>query len=253
MAEENKNSIWQYLRQLSEAEIDKIKSIDHPYVPLPNGIVTDGFGNIYEIPKTGRTPLVSLDNDYMKFSYNWETKHLEIYVEDEDSDKFSLLDEYSLTPENFLDNPEYWYKVLEVDYADYIESVIENEFVDAGKEVAEAVNNDSQYKYQVTSYVKFHIIKGDYENTDNYVKDYNNQIESIRGSRPEISLYGQNFTYTAEYNNYLGQLVTIINSDIPLDLNDILELFEDEIKPVLNIANANYTVRVTDIENIKEI
>ena len=56
MAEENKNSIWQYLRQLSEAEIDKIKSID-PYAPLPNGIVTDGFGNIYEIPKTGRTPL----------------------------------------------------------------------------------------------------------------------------------------------------------------------------------------------------
>lgn len=252
MAEENKNSIWQYLRQLSEAEIDKIKSID-PYAPLPNGIVTDGFGNLYEIPKTGRTPLVSLDNDYMKFSYNWETKYLEIYVEDEDSDKFSLLDEYSLTPGNFLDNPEYWYKVLEVDYADYIESVVENEFADAGKEVAEAVNNDSQYKYQVTSYVKFHIIKGDYENTDNYVKDYNNQIESIRESKPEISLYGQNFTYTAEYNNYLGQLVTTINSDIPLDLNDILELFEDEIKPLLNVATAKYTVRVTDIENIKEI
>ena len=111
----------------------------------------NGFGNLYEIPKTGRTPLVSLDNDYMKFSYNWETKYLEIYVEDEDSDRFSLHDEYSLTPENFLDNPEYWYKVLEVDYADYIESVIENEFADAGKEVAEAVNNDSQYKYQVTS------------------------------------------------------------------------------------------------------
>ena len=158
--------VWQYLNTPSKDKIKKIDKLDE-YAPLPNGIVTDGEGNLYEIPTEGKTPLRSVDLEYMKFSYNWKTKLIEVYLKNDD-DTFELYDEFSLNPSSFIDNPKYWYMMLEHEYEDEIYSQI-NEFTEQ-ENVAENINS-YKYNYQLYADVKLKVKNGDKENKTKYIKD----------------------------------------------------------------------------------
>lgn len=251
MAEEN--NIWSYLRQLSKNEVTKIEKID-PYAPLPNGIVTDGEGNLYEIPNKGKTPLVSLDDEDMKFSYNWENKEIEIYFKEDD--KFILYDSYSLSPLSFLDNPEYWYKTIEVDYEDELAS-LRDEFSltnnDDTEKVAEFLGipeEKSKYVYEIEAETNFKVKKGDYENINVYEDDYKNKIENIT---KKFVLYGEYIKVTARFDDFNGAVYLIVDSsDMILIKEELMEIYDDYNK-FFEVDTAKYSVKLEDITDIKEI
>lgn len=75
-----------------------------PSDPTPKGCVTDGNGNCYSVPTSGRSQFMYQDG--FKFSYNYGTKELEMYY------KGRIIDSIGLNVVNFLDNPEYWVRKM---------------------------------------------------------------------------------------------------------------------------------------------
>ena len=64
--------------------------------------VTDGFDNVYEVPKTGYSDIIKHKGMY--FRYNFKDRQIEV-LED---DKKTVVSWMGLTPSNWVDGPEYW-------------------------------------------------------------------------------------------------------------------------------------------------
>lgn len=100
-------NIFNCLFKLSDEqvkEVEKEMSADDSYMGLPSGIVTDGFGNLYKIPATGKTAKTKVGTESFDIWYDWELKAIFI------SDGESTVD-FALSPESFIDNPDYWFNV----------------------------------------------------------------------------------------------------------------------------------------------
>lgn len=101
-------NIFNYLYKLSDKQVHEFsqQSINDPE-HLPNNVVTDGYGNLFRIPETGKTPKVTMfkEDDYeISAYYDWEARAVMI------TDGNNTFD-YGLGPSNFIDNPDYWFEV----------------------------------------------------------------------------------------------------------------------------------------------
>lgn len=80
----------------------KVKSEDNPRATY----ATDGYGNTYEVPKTGYSDTIRIDDGDNKFlvRYNYKNKEVEVLSK---SDK-EIMHSIQLNVLDWLDNPEYW-------------------------------------------------------------------------------------------------------------------------------------------------
>ncbi len=79
----------------------KVKSEDNPRATY----ATDGYGNTYEVPKTGYSDTVKLDtDDEFLVRYNYKNRKVEVLSKSDKKIMYSI----QLNVLDWLDNPEYW-------------------------------------------------------------------------------------------------------------------------------------------------
>lgn len=82
--------------------LKKVKASEIPEGSLiGTGLVTDGRGNCYEIPKKGYSSIIRIDKG-VTARYNFSESTIEIMYNNE------IYESEGLDAENFFDNPEYW-------------------------------------------------------------------------------------------------------------------------------------------------
>lgn len=200
-----------------------------PYSSLFDGleVVVDEKGNIYEIPSTGNTPLVTInDNHYIKYRYNWANKEIEIFVLNEETNKFNYLDSISLNPYDYIDNPEYWYQMAYEEFKDYseVEDILVEEAVKAIN--ASITDDEYEYEYFLTSYV-------------NILTDSDNWSDIIEDIEDNLSEYFDDVVIDYQNDSKIRINITLdtmagdvylnikIESAIPLDKSDFDSIFDD--------------------------
>lgn len=219
--EDKKYDVYQYLNEVTSEEEKELDAKDE-YEPLPQGYVTDGYGKYYKLPTEGKTPLVSLEKDWLKYCYNWETKSIEVYLKNENAeDKYELFDEFDLSAGDFVDNPKYWYSMLENNYQDLIDMAVSDIKT---TEVSEFLDSYSNAAIQADVVFKF--AGDDTENLKYYANEYNNYIKSLD---LKAKLYGEEYKAVFNYNPDTMPtkiLITFIGAG---DLSDenIVDLYAD--------------------------
>ena len=80
----------------------KVKSEDNPKATY----AYDGYGNTYEVPKTGYSDTVRIDADDKEFlvRYNYKNREVEVLSKSDKKIMYSI----QLNVLDWLDNPEYW-------------------------------------------------------------------------------------------------------------------------------------------------
>lgn len=153
----NENIIFSQLEKVKDPST--IEPDDNAnYNRLPDGYVTDGFGNVYILPNDGTTPIYSLDSNY-GYRYNWKEKVIELYAKEDN--EYQYVTEYYINPYDFIDNPEYWnHRAVEElkDELDY--------FVGESVEDCE----DDYYDYDEEDYNEDYDDYSDYD--DDLIDDY---------------------------------------------------------------------------------
>lgn len=111
--------LWQF-RGLKDVTDQYPKNDD---VPLKPGHVSDGYGKVYEVPKSGYSKVIRYSN--FRFRYNFGSQVLEVITEDG-----SVIHESHVGVGDWFDSPEYW-----------IESIYNDEIL---PELDSIVNETSQ-------------------------------------------------------------------------------------------------------------
>lgn len=218
---EKKYDVYQYLDEVTSEEEKELDSKDE-YEPLPQGYVTDGYGKYYKLPTEGKTPLVSLEKDWLKYCYNWETKRIEVYTKDENAEnKYELFDEFDLSAGDFVDNPKYWYSMLEDKYQDFIDMATSDIKATEVQESLDSYNNAA-----IQADVVFEFASKDTENLRQYANDYNNYIKSLDLT---AKLYGEEYKVVFTYNPDITPTKIIITFIDAGDLSDedVVDLYAD--------------------------
>lgn len=70
------------------------------------GYCTDGWGNVFIIPKTGYSPVFKCNGKM--FRYNYDKSLLEWIDKSENSGEMEVLYSLGLSKGNWVDGPEYW-------------------------------------------------------------------------------------------------------------------------------------------------
>lgn len=89
--------LWQF-RGLKDVTDQYPKNDD---VPLKPGHVSDGYGKVYEVPKSGYSKVIRYNN--FRFRYNFGSQVLEVITEDG-----SVIHESPVGVVDWFDSPEYW-------------------------------------------------------------------------------------------------------------------------------------------------
>lgn len=262
----SKYDVWHLLHKLNSKELENIDKtgLKDPYAPLPENVVTDGSGNLYKIPDIGQTPLVQLENDdYFKYRYNWETKEIEVYTRDLDSentdvDSYKFLESVGISPYDFIDNPEYWYRTT----AETIEEdtgidLRDFELQESYELYGEIIDDDKDnYKYEMKLQVELEP-KDPEDYSDNtqmqsYENDYSNYVENF--SRV-VELYGEKVKIDLEYDSFSGEIVVTFSFPMSLTKDDIMELYNNEVESYLTgfSDNESYTITNIEIESLMEV
>lgn len=234
-------SVWHLLNKITDDK-EKQDILDQGI-----DIVTDGYGNEYTIPNLGTTNLVSLnDKDYIKFRYNWATKELEVYFKDLDADNtynfnsYELVHALNINPEEFIDNPEYWYQTILND----LEEVASFETDIEVKEVIDSYNEsitttDNIYKVEI----EIDLIPNNWDlPIDDYVENYR---EYLNNYYRESTIYGENIIIRFDKLLVSDHIIITFIIQSPLDLsgNDLMNIFIDEVKSYLtDFAETDYTI-----------
>lgn len=82
----------------------KVKEKDMPNsygYELPDGYVTDGYGNLYKLPTNGYSKTIKKDGLSFKYDYN---NRLLIILDDNGEE----LSTYGLSATEWVENPDYW-------------------------------------------------------------------------------------------------------------------------------------------------
>lgn len=238
-------SVWHLLDKLTDNDIKELNiDINDSYSPLPENIVTDGWGNLYRLPKTGSTPLISLENDrYFKYRYNWETSEIEVYFLDvddsDDANNYSFVEGYGVSPYDFIDNPEYWYMTV-------AENIEEDTGIDLRdfeiKEILDTYNHDYNDTYNYV--LKLEVII-DADDSDDYLSKEEKYKEYVSKFTKETILYGEVLRIDADY----------IDDELIINISFPLELTKEEIMDIWNDIIENYFINIPnyldfDIEDI---
>lgn len=229
--ESNKYAVWNYLYKLPEEEAKNI-NINDIYASLPENIVTDGYGNFYRIPTTGSTPFVQLENDrYFKYRYNWATKEIEVYFLDSvesnqmmNVDVYNQIEAVSVSPSDFIDNPEYWYRDIAGSIEEDTGIVLADINIKEAMDIFNEFENDSldEYNYTIKVSTEIYPLDGIYD--ESFDEDYKQYVEKYK---KESEYLGQDLIITAEYNIFEGQIIINVSFPLPLTKEELIEIFED--------------------------
>lgn len=97
------------------------------YDPVPPGCVTDGMGNVYEIPNSGYSKAVVL-NSHTKVVYDFGRKEL-CYIQDGE-----IIDRINYDVINWFDSPEYAAKTFANDISERSEAEVQYDDFDIDDE-----------------------------------------------------------------------------------------------------------------------
>ena len=231
---------------LDDMEKNKLSS-------LPNDIVTDGEGNIYQIPRKGHTPLKSLEDDelkFVKFSYDWDRRCIDIYVrnpENElDANNYDYLTSYNVNASGFIDNPEYWFRVA----YETAEDEIANEYdvKEAYELYGEVIDDEKDlYSYDIVYDVEFNAEDDEeYNEIENIIK---NSIAKYDITRDIFGGEGK-VNIKAEYDDSWGELVLHIFCNYPLtkeELMDYHDEFEEYVNKYMSSINRSVDLNIKDM------
>lgn len=241
-------NIFKYLIKLSEKEIETLseKQTDH--------LVTDGYGNLYEIPTTGKTELFTVSDvgADMKFLYDFDKQQIDLYLEE--NDKHLYMGSYSVSAEDFIDGPEYWCRVanngllsdIKYDRAYYnatIQDSEDNKTSEAYELYGEIIDEDkSKYVYKIR-------IDWEFEDSDWGYKEYEDILEILSKYHKTEKLYGDELDIQADRNLETDYVYLVITFSMPLTKEELMDIFDsyEEVKtPEINeITEA--TIYIGDI------
>lgn len=251
-----KYDVYHSLKKLLSGSLKELNiDLTDPYSPLPDGLVTDGKGNVYMIPTSGSTPLVTInDNNYFKYRYNWSSNQIEIYAFDEDEsnnevDTYSYLDSIDLNPSDFIDNPEYWYQMAYEELKDF--SDFDDFLVNEAIQKMDIFTDEDEYEYDylLTAYMDI----------DNFKKDqWSDVVEDIEDKLYNYVRYpeynGRKIEVKADLDTQLGNtnLNVKVLSPIELDKSDLDDVFSEVKTEVEDFTGKNvyYEIVVQNNYNV---
>lgn len=224
----NTEWIWHHLYK-APSKVDQ----DNYYTSLPSGFVTDGFGNLYKIPKEGKLPLRSINGDReYKFTYNWETKEIEVYVYDLGADNsevnnYVYLASYSVSPENFVDNPDYWYNVALSELHSEIEGELENIKASEAYELYGEIIDEDKDEYEYEIHFTYDVIVQDLPESYSSWEELYNSIESVlAGYSVDSELYGEKLSVKYSVNESTAQTYLLVKFPLPLTKEELLDIWD---------------------------
>lgn len=96
IVKENSRDMYKSLKKVNMSDSEWLK------VRKTGKYITDGFGNIYEVPSEGYSDEYEYGGKV--FRYNYSRKRMEWVVDGE------VVDSTGLSPSEFLDDPAYWFE-----------------------------------------------------------------------------------------------------------------------------------------------
>lgn len=236
-------NIFSYLHKLTPKEESYLEFQDN--YRLPSGYITDGEGGIYKIPKIGKLPLYSINKDRRyKFTYNWGTKEIEIYVyigPGIDTNSYEYVTSYSISAENFIDNPEYWYSVA----LDEMQNEITNfdEYVREAIEVYGEIIDDDKDNYEYVTKIDYEIYTIDDEGIDDYDTVFEFVTSTLIDYKVKSTLYGEKVETEAVRNSIWDNIELHTKFSMPMTKEELLEIYDNYIDYMKSkLDNDKYTV-----------
>lgn len=248
----NENKIFDFMYKLTQKQIDDLNLVDGEF--LPDGYVTDGYGNIYKVPTTGITPYMYPDESYVKntgkyaYNYDWDDNIINVFsvVPNKDTDTddayvFEFLVAEPVSVDNFVDNPDYWFSLVIENVQDIIDSAVEdlavenfNETIKESKKLInslDSITNDNYFTYKIGfSSVDDYKLGVDDEDAEKILLDYDfytelyNYVVHVKTIKME---YGYELT---------------IKSPIELSNEDLIDIFDDYKEAIkIKLDNEGYT------------
>lgn len=251
-------NIFRYLYRLSPKLADEVVA-NAGSGSLPDGYVTDGEGGIYEIPKTGTTTLVSLDDiKDVKFRYNWKTREVEIYVRDRseeiDTNNYVLLTSMPLSAGDFIDGPEYWFRHALNTVEDEANYAIQT--AEAYELYGEVIDDDKEnYKYQI-------LFSYDFLETDSRAlplsswdteKFYDKLKKFLCNYDIKTTLYTQELKVKAQLDENSGYLCLVVGFPMPLTKEELMDIWYNYEEYITDAGDKFNLVLTLNIENIVEL
>lgn len=248
-------NIWKYLYKLSPKTSDRILE-EYYNKPLPDNYVTDGYNNIYRVPKLGKTSLIrDEENSNLGYKYNWEKQVIEFYIrtpENEiDASNFEYVDEYVVSAHNFIDNPDYWFNKVKEEFNNEVEGQLEDfRAAEAYSIFGDVFDDDKEiYKYEIEFNYELESEPPAGSNWDDYLM----KLDEL------LSSYDVKFElYTEEVHVYskleLSTNKLCIDFSMPLTKDDIMEIWDSFEDYMLDYLRTNeFKVSKLYIENIMEV
>lgn len=251
-------NIFRYLYRLSPKLADEVVA-SAGSGSLPDGYVTDGEGGIYEIPKTGTTTLVSLDDiKDVKFRYNWKTREVEVYVRDRseeiDTNNYVLLTSMPLSAGDFIDGPEYWFRNALDTVEDEANYAIQT--AEAYELYGEVIDDDREnYKYQI-------LFSYDFLETDSRAlplsswdteKFYDKLEKFLCNYDIKTTLYTQELKVKAQPDENSGYLCLVVDFPMPLTKEELMDIWYNYEEYITDAGDKFNLVLTLNIENIVEL
>lgn len=248
-------NIFRYLYRLSPKLADEVVA-NAGSGSLPDGYVTDGEGGIYEIPKTGTTTLVSLDDvKDVKFRYNWKTREVEIYVRDRseeiDTNNYVLLTSMPLSAGDFIDGPEYWFRHALNTVEDEANYAIQT--AEAYELYGEVIDDDREnYEYEILFSYDFletpsHVLPSSGWDIDKF---YNQLEKFLCNYDIKTTLYTQELKVKAQPDENGVYLCLVIDFPMPLTKEDLMDIWYNYEEYVTDAGDEFDYVLNLNIEDI---
>lgn len=237
--------VYRYMYKLAPSSAEKIVS-QSTGASLPAGYLTDGLGNIYKIPTKGKTPLISInDDDRLKYSYNWQTKEVEIYSRNDENNKYSFLTSYGVTPENFADGPEYWFNQAKEEADSEIESELAWMSVSEGFLDSDLGDEKDNYVYH---------IRFDYDVNGEY-DDWDAVYDSIKSILTSYDIKQELYTQELSIKSVSEENESYLVVTFPMELTkeELIEIWDNYEEYMLKLfSDAGYNVDLS-IEGMFEV
>ena len=171
---------------------------------------------------------------------------------DSDVDSYEYLDSYSLSANDFVDGPKYWYEFVSNELSDEIESAkaefgIKEAIGSFGEYIFDYNKNTYNYEIRLEANLELDDWNDDYQK---YEDDYTNYVSKFKY---EKELYGQKLSVSADFDSYTNYVKIKISFPLPLTKEDLWDIYDEVQNYFINISpEAGYTVS-TEIEDMYEL
>ena len=251
-------NIYRYVYKLSPSSADKVIS-QSTSASLPDGYFTDGEGNIYKIPTTGKTSLFTVDDIHedIKFSYDWAKGELNIYVRQPDDEietnNYAWVTSYSVNAENFVDGPDYWCKMALQELDDDVEN--ELQFAEAYELYGEIIDDDKEnYQYEIDFSFELLNDMPDTVNSGWDIDKYYNQLEKFLVNYDiKTKLYDQELKVKAQPDENNMYLSLIVDFPMPLTKEELMDIWNNYEEYITDAGDEFGYVLTLNIEEMYEV